>query len=71
MIVLYKLEVFRKEGDGVFEEHILEIYFVAGVVSLLKLNLWMWDVAGHLQTDITTGIIVSDIFYILVSYLLY
>ena len=56
--------------DGVFEENILEIYFVAGVVSFLKLNLWMWDTTGHLQTDIITGIIVLDILYISTSYLL-
>ena len=51
-------------GDGVFEENILEIYFVAGVVSFLKLNIWMWDTTEHLQIDIITGIIVLDILYI-------
>ena len=49
---------------------ILEIYFVASFISLLKLNLWIWDATGNLQVDIMTGIVL-DILYISVYYLLF
>ena len=53
------------------KREILEIYFVTSFISLLKLDLWMWDTTGHLQTDIITGILFLDILGISVYYLLH
>ena len=48
----------------------MKYYFDAGLVSLLKFDLWEWDVTGNLQVDIMTGIVLGTL-YILVYDLLF
>ena len=54
-----------------FEENVLELYFVAGVLFISEVETLDVNTTGHPQTDTISGIFVLDYYiYISVYYLL-
>ena len=52
--------------DGVFEENVLELYFVAGVLFISEVETLDVNTTGRPQTDTISGIFVLD-YYIYIS----